>query len=84
VETCGANPVQEARKLKQAGIKLTTDVVGFDVAKPDEARRLRAIAQASGGTYSDARTANALQDVFDQASCGWRLGRRSPAAAARR
>lgn len=64
IETCGGNPVGEARKLKQANIKVTTDVVGFDVAKPAEARRLRAIAEASGGEYSDARTADALEDCF--------------------
>jgi von Willebrand factor type A domain len=64
VDTCGGNPVAEARRLKQAGIKVTTDVVGFDVAKPDEARRLRAIAEASGGTYTDARSADALEDYF--------------------
>ncbi len=67
IETCGGDPVAEARKLKQANIKVTTDVVGFDVAKPAEARRLRAIAEASGGTYTDARTANALDTYFEQA-----------------
>lgn len=66
VETCGADPVAEARKLKQAGIKVTTDVVGFDVAKPDEARRLRAIAEASGGTYTDARSAADLDRAFEE------------------
>lgn len=66
IETCGGNPVREARKLKQADIAVTTDVVGFDVARPDEARRLRAIARASGGTYTDARTSNALGDYFDR------------------
>ncbi|MDP8995129.1 MAG: VWA domain-containing protein, partial [Pseudomonadota bacterium] len=64
IETCGGNPVAQARKLKQAGIEVTTDVVGFDVAKPAEAKRLRAIAEASGGEYSDARTAAALNDYF--------------------
>lgn len=64
IETCGGNPVEEARKLKQAGIEVTTDVVGFDVAKPAEAKRLRAIAEASGGKYTDARTTDALNDYF--------------------
>lgn len=67
VETCGGDPVAEARKLKDAGIGVTTDVVGFDVAKADEARRLRDIAEASGGTYSNARTASALKAYFKQA-----------------
>jgi hypothetical protein len=67
VETCGGDPVAQARQLKQAGIAVTTDVVGFDVAGPDEARRLRAIAEASGGTYSDARDAAALNKYFEQA-----------------
>jgi hypothetical protein len=66
VETCGGDPVAEARKLKQAGIKVTTDVVGFDVANPDQARRLRAIAEASGGTYTDARTSDALDNYLSE------------------
>jgi Ca-activated chloride channel family protein len=64
VETCGGDPVAEARSLKRAGIAVTTDVVGFDVAKPAEAQRLRAIAEASGGTYSDARDGRALEEFF--------------------
>ena len=67
VDTCGGDPVAEAKALKGAGIAVTTDVVGFDVAKADEADRLRAIAEASGGTYTDARTASALTAYFDQA-----------------
>ena len=67
IETCGGNPVEEARKLKQADIEVTTDVVGFDVAEPAEARRLRVIAEASGGEYSDARTARDLSDYFREA-----------------
>ena len=55
------------RALKQAGIAVTTDVVGFDVAKPQEAARLRAIAKAGGGVYTDARTARALSTYFEQA-----------------
>jgi hypothetical protein len=64
VETCDGDPVLEARRLKRAGIAVTTDVVGFDVADPDEARRLRAIAEASGGSYTDARASAALEDFF--------------------
>jgi Ca-activated chloride channel homolog len=65
VETCGGNPVAEARGLKRAGIHVTTDVVGFDVGEPRAARRLRAIAEASGGTYSDARSAESLYRLLD-------------------
>ncbi len=64
VDTCGGDPVAEARRLKQAGIAVTTDVVGFDIAQPAAARRLRAIAEASGGTYSDARTAESLYSLL--------------------
>lgn len=67
IETCGGDPVAEARRLKQAGVKVTTDVVGFDVAEPAAARRLRAIAEASGGEYTDARTAADLDDYFTEA-----------------
>lgn len=67
IETCGGDPVREARRLKQAEIGVSTDVVGFDVARPEEARRLRAIAEASGGTYTDARTGKALDSYFERA-----------------
>lgn len=39
VETCGGDPVKLARRLHEAGLRVTIDVVGFDVAKVAEADR---------------------------------------------
>jgi hypothetical protein len=65
IETCGGDPVAEARDLKRAGIAVTVDVVGFDIGKAADRERLRKIAEASGGTYTDAQTGSALEDYFD-------------------
>ena len=64
VETCGGDAVAAARRLKRAGIAVTVDVVGFDVAKSTDAARLRRIADATAGTYTEARDANELTDFF--------------------
>ena len=60
VETCGGNPVAEAQRLKRAGIAVTVDVVGFDVAKSTDAARLKRIADVAGGTYTNARSGRDL------------------------
>jgi hypothetical protein len=61
LETCGGDPVAAARRLKQAGVAVTVDVVGFDVTKTADADALRDIAEASGGAYTSARTAAELE-----------------------
>lgn len=65
VETCGGDPVGAARALHQAGLEVTVDVVGFDIQSSAEERALRRIAEASGGSYIDAGTAQALRSYFD-------------------
>lgn len=65
VETCGGNPVAQARALKQAGIAVTVDVVGFDIGKAGDREKLRRIAEATGGTYTDAQTGDQLKRYFD-------------------
>ena len=65
VETCGGKPIEEARRLKQAGIKVTVDVVGFDIGTSGDRERLRRIAKATGGTYTDAQTGDDLDRYFE-------------------
>lgn len=60
LETCDGDPVAAARALKASGVQVTVDVVGFDISKSSDAQALRDIAEASGGSYTDARTANEL------------------------
>jgi von Willebrand factor type A domain len=65
IETCGGNPVEQARRLKRSGIDITVDVVGFDIAGAVDRRKLAAIARAGGGRYYDARTGNELDRFFE-------------------
>lgn len=65
IETCGGDPVAAARALKESGIAVTVDVVGFDVASAAEQEALRQVAEATGGEYADAQSAAELNDYFD-------------------
>jgi Mg-chelatase subunit ChlD len=64
IETCGGDPVAAAKKLKEEGFRVTVDVVGFDVSSNDAAQ-LRKIAEAGGGTYTDAKSASDLDKYFE-------------------
>lgn len=64
IETCGGDPVAAARQLKESGVGVTVDVVGFDLEDGSDARALRAVAEATGGEYADARNAAELNDYF--------------------
>lgn len=64
VETCGGDPVRVARSLKRAGIAVTVDVVGFDIEGQTDAKRLRRIAEVTGGDYTDAQTGADLDAYF--------------------
>jgi hypothetical protein len=65
IETCDGDPVAAAAALKQAGIAVTVDVIGFDVEGEADQAALRAIAEATGGTYTNARDAAELNAYFD-------------------
>lgn len=58
-ETCQGDPCAMAGKLHQSGIKVKINVVGFDI-NPEERRQLECIAQAAGGNYFSAETADEL------------------------
>lgn len=66
IETCGGIPVARARRLKRSGVRVTVDVVGFDIASASDRERLKRIADATGGTYTDAQTGDQLRDYFDR------------------
>jgi len=66
LETCDGDPLREARSLKDAGLEVTVDVVGFDIARSQDAQALRRIAEVTGGEYTDARTGDALDEYFRQ------------------
>lgn len=64
IETCGGDPVTAAQALKDAGIAVTVDVVGFDVPDSDAAS-LRRVAEVTGGTYTSAATGAELSQYFE-------------------
>jgi Mg-chelatase subunit ChlD len=65
-ETCGGDPVAEAYRLVEAGLRVRVHVVGFCV-NDAEASALRAIARASGGRFVRANDAAALDAALTEA-----------------
>lgn len=66
LETCNGDPVAVARQLHEEGLNVQVDVIGFDIQNQDEAAQLREIAEAGGGSYFDAKTAQQLDDFLRQ------------------
>jgi hypothetical protein len=64
IETCDGSPIRAARRLAADDVSVTVDVVGFDVDAA-AARQLERVAQVTGGTYTEARSAAQLSSYFD-------------------
>ena len=60
-ETCGGDPVGVMEELKAQGIEITVHTIGFDV-DATTAKQLKAISEASGGTYVDAGSIDELRE----------------------
>jgi Ca-activated chloride channel homolog len=63
LETCGGNPIQAAQNLNQSSIKAVVNIIGFNV-KDQEQKILQDIANAGGGEYKTAQTADELQQYL--------------------
>ncbi len=63
IETCGGDPVAAAKLLQESELKTVVHVIGFDV-DAEAADQLRAVAQAGGGNYFEARNAKDLEKAF--------------------
>ncbi|MDH3213117.1 MAG: VWA domain-containing protein [Myxococcales bacterium] len=65
IESCGGDPVAAARALQHGG-RTPVHVIGFGLASggDEDSASLRAIAQASGGRYLTARSAEELRDAL--------------------
>jgi Ca-activated chloride channel family protein len=63
IETCGGNPVRQARALNRSNIKVQVNIVGFDVNNA-AARQLRRAAKGGGGRYFSATSATELDRIF--------------------
>jgi Ca-activated chloride channel homolog len=66
IDSCAPpDPCEVARELARQGVDLRVHAVGFDV--DDAARRqLTCLAQATGGTYTDAADAGSLGDALNR------------------
>ncbi|MDO8526769.1 MAG: VWA domain-containing protein [Deltaproteobacteria bacterium] len=66
-ETCGGDPVAEAKSLLAQGFKVTIHTIGFRVDEKTRAQ-LSSISQATGGSYFDAKDAASLTANLQQAT----------------
>jgi Mg-chelatase subunit ChlD len=62
-ETCDPDPCAAVRQLKDAGIDFILHVIGFDVSA-EERRQLECLAEAGGGIYVPASTAEKLDEAL--------------------
>ncbi len=65
-ETCGGDPCALAAALKSSDADVTIHVVGYAVDE-ETREQLQCIASASGGTYSDATSADLLREALQGA-----------------
>ena len=63
IETCGADPCQATRALKESGARFIVHVVGFDVGRK-ATEQLQCIAAAGGGRYFAAGNAGELAQAL--------------------
>lgn len=66
-ETCGGDPCDVARELEQSGVDVVVDTVGY-AADAATRTQLTCIAEATGGTYSEAADGPALATELAQVS----------------
>jgi len=66
IESCGGDPVQAARELREQGIMVHLIGFGLGNAADEDTASLRAVADASGGRYVTAGSAEALKEALAQ------------------
>ncbi|EMR06390.1 Mg-chelatase subunit ChlD [Bhargavaea cecembensis DSE10] len=64
-ETCGGDAVAAAKSMQQEGIRAVVNIIGFDIAE-EERQSLESIAEAGGGEYLRADTAEELKNTFSE------------------
>jgi hypothetical protein len=66
VESCDGDINSIAPALKEAGLDLQVNIVGFDIKEIEARRQLEAIATSTGGIYLDAKDSKQLLDSLEQ------------------
>ncbi len=70
IERCDGDPVTVARQLRQTNHLTRVDVIGFGIEAKEDGDALKAIAEAAGGTYVDAKDVAAFDQAFNQLTMG--------------
>jgi hypothetical protein len=66
IESCGGDPVQAARELREQGIMVHLIGFGLGNAADEDAASLQAVANATGGRYVTAGSAEELKEALAQ------------------
>jgi len=66
VESCDGDINSIAPALKEAGLDLQVNIVGFDIKEIEARKQLEAIAASTGGIYLDAKDSKQLLDSLEQ------------------
>jgi len=66
IESCGGDPVRAARELREQGIMVHLIGFGLGNAADEDAASLQAVANASGGRYVTAGSAEELKEALAQ------------------
>lgn len=67
-ETCGGDPAGAARRLKDAGLPIVLNIVGFTLTGQQVEQDLTAFAEATGGHYYRAQDGDALGRAITSAA----------------
>ncbi|WP_295390904.1 VWA domain-containing protein [uncultured Thiodictyon sp.] len=65
-ETCDLDPCALGAELEKLGVDFTAHVIGFDVAKLEDQKGLRCLAQATGGRFIAATDAAELNQALSE------------------
>ena len=63
IETCGGDPVKEAKQLHGSDIKAVVNIIGFDVDNAGQ-KALKKVADAGGGSYQTVSSVRDLRAYF--------------------
>jgi len=66
IESCEGDIKSIAPKLKESGIELTVNIIGFGIKEEEARKQLEAIAQSTGGIYLDAKDSQELLSSLQQ------------------
>ena len=66
VESCEGDIKSIAPKLKESGIELTVNIVGFGIKEEEARKQLETIAKSTGGIYLDAKDSQELLSSLQQ------------------